>query len=77
MDPQEALDLPRVFHVAGKLDCERGIPDATMQGLAGLGHPVQRPEMPWGGGQIIEIDWANGTLVGGSDPRKDGMALGY
>jgi gamma-glutamyltranspeptidase/glutathione hydrolase len=77
MDPQEALDCPRVFHVGGRLDCERGIPAATMQALGALGHPVARPEMPWGGGQIIRIDWRNGTLVGGSDPRKDGMALGY
>jgi len=77
MDPQEALDCARVFHVAGKLDVERGIPDATMQELAAKGHVVQRPEMPWGGAQLIALDWRNGTLAGASDPRKDGMALGY
>ena len=77
MDPQEALDCPRVFHTAGRLDCERGVPEATMNALGAMGHPVGRPEMPWGGGQIIQIDWDNGTLIGGSDPRKDGMALGY
>jgi len=77
MDVQEALDSPRVFHMAGRLEVERGIPDGTMDRLAALGHEVGRPEMPWGGGQIIEIDWQNGTLAGGSDPRKDGLALGY
>jgi gamma-glutamyltranspeptidase/glutathione hydrolase len=30
-----------------------------------------------GGGQVIMIDPVNGTLMGASDPRKDGMALGY
>ena len=77
MDPQEALDCPRVFHMDGRLDVERGLPDSVLDGLRRLGHPVARPEMPWGGGQIVGVDWANGTLLGGSDPRKDGCALGY
>jgi len=77
MDPQEALDSPRAFHMGGVLDIERGLPQSVMDGLAAKGHQVQRPEMPWGGGQIIAFDWDNGTLIGGSDPRKDGCALGY
>ena len=77
MDPQEALDSPRVFHISGRLDVERGLGEDVMAGLAALGHEVGRPEMPWGGGQIIAVDWENGTLSGGSDPRKDGCALGY
>jgi len=77
MDPQEALDSPRVFHMNGVLDIERGLPDSVMQGLAAKGHKVGRPEMPWGGGQIIAFDWDNGSLSGGSDPRKDGCALAY
>ncbi|WP_417513996.1 gamma-glutamyltransferase [Minwuia sp.] len=77
MDVQEAIDCPRTFHVGGKLDVERSVPDAVRQGLADLGHPVNEPEMPWGGAQAIRIDHANGTLAAGSDPRKDGCAMGY
>ena len=33
--------------------------------------------MPWGGGQIVVMDREAGVLIGASDPRKDGMAIGY
>ncbi len=77
MDLQEALDNGRGFHFAGILDLERTIPEETANGLAALGHTVKRAEEPLGSGQAIWIDWGLGTLVGGSDPRKDGQALGY
>ena len=77
MDVQEALDCARCFHIGGGIDAERGVSEAVVQGLRALGHRVVRPEMPWGGGQAIELDWQNGTLAAGSDPRKDGCALGY
>lgn len=77
MDIQEALDSARAFHVAGKLELETGVPQQTAQQLASMGHTIGRPDMPWGGGQAIVIDWKRGTLAAGSDPRKDGCALGY
>jgi len=76
LDIQEALDLPRLFPFAGKVEVERGIPAEVAERLARMGHEIVPEEKPHGGGQAIWID-ARGFLVGGSDPRKDGMALGY
>ncbi|GAB2174954.1 gamma-glutamyltransferase [Dongia sp. agr-C8] len=77
MDPQAALDCGRVFYDAGNVEAERGIPAATVAGLKQRGHTVIEAPEPLGGGQAIQIDHANGTLTAGSDPRKDGCALGY
>ena len=77
MDPQAALDCPRVFHDAGMVELERGIPAAALVGLQEKGHRTLMAHEPHGGGQAILIDWEAGTLTAGSDPRKDGCALGY
>jgi gamma-glutamyltranspeptidase/glutathione hydrolase len=77
LDIQEALDLPRVLALGGKAQVERGVPAAVVEQLARLGHEIERVELPLGGGQAIWIDRERGRLIGGSDPRKDGMALGY
>jgi gamma-glutamyltranspeptidase/glutathione hydrolase len=77
LDVQEAMDAPRLFPRAGKVQVERGIPTAVIDRLNRLGHQCEMMEKPHGGGQAILIDRARGCLVGGSDPRKDGCALGY
>ncbi|NIZ14061.1 gamma-glutamyltransferase [Phaeobacter sp. HF9A] len=77
MDVQEAIDCPRVFFENGAVVAETGVPEASVQGLKDKGHKVIAAEAPHGGAQAIWIDWEQGTLTGGSDPRKDGMALGY
>ncbi len=77
LDIQEALDLPRLFPYQGRVEAERGIPPDVAARLAALGHRVETVDRPHGGGQAIWIDHARGCLAGGSDPRKDGMALGY
>ncbi|WP_413720735.1 gamma-glutamyltransferase family protein [Silicimonas sp. MF1-12-2] len=78
MDLQEALDAPRVFAdpISGLLKVERGVPESTRQALADMGHSVEVPKEPIGGAQAILIDRARGFLVGASDPRKDGLAIG-
>lgn len=77
MDPQAALDFPRVFYGGDTALVERGVPAASAEGLRRRGHQVETAPEPLGGGQAIRIDWEAGTLTGGSDPRKDGLALGY
>ena len=77
MDVQEALDAPRAFAFANQLQIERGIKPQVANGLRSLGHDVVQAENALGGGQAIAINWETGVLTGGSDPRKDGCALGY
>lgn len=78
MDPQAAIDHPRLFWGEdGVLDAETGISSAIREGMAARGHLVRDAARPHGGGQMIVIDEENGFLVGGSDPRKDGCALGW
>jgi len=77
LDPQAALDAPRVFASGGKVYAEDGVPASTRKALKALGHKVVPTSEPFGGGQAILIDWEKGTLTAGSEPRKDGCALGY
>ena len=74
MDPQESLDFPRSFYFDGILECEQGISENVKRELELIGHKVQTCDLPHGGGQVIEHRGT--TLIGGSDPRKDGCAIG-
>ncbi|MEO1140653.1 MAG: gamma-glutamyltransferase family protein [Pseudomonadota bacterium] len=76
LSPQAAIDAPRCFADAGELRVERGYTPDVRQALADLGHTVVVPDEAIGGAQAIQIHDA-GVLEGGSDPRKDGCALGY
>ena len=77
LDIQQSMDLFRVFPYGGKVQVERGVPDDLVRKLAAMGHVPEPTERPHGGGQAIWIDHDRGVLMGGSDPRKDGLALGY
>ena len=76
MDVQAALDFPRVFHDGKVCHVERGISARVSDQLSEMGHRVVPAVLPHGGGQAIWIE-EKGGLVGGSDSRKDGCALGY
>ena len=79
MDPQTAIDAPRAFAdpISGRLRIERGVSESARQALAEMGHDDLVPDEPIGGAQSILIDHARGVLIGASDPRKDGLAIGY
>lgn len=82
MSPQQALDAPR-FRVLENLHAvvfERGVPLRALSDLARIGHRVMPPTEAlggFGGGQVILVDQGNGVMFGGSDPRKDGCAIGF
>lgn len=76
MDLQGAVDFPRAFAEKGRLKLETGIDEKTAQTLADLGHDVFYSPTPIGGAQAIFMH-SSGVLEGASDPRKDGIALGY
>jgi gamma-glutamyltranspeptidase/glutathione hydrolase len=52
-----------------------------MARLAELGHSVRpvsgRGRGVFGDGQIIQRDAESGVLLGGSDPRKDGLVAAF
>lgn len=82
MGLQQAIDAPRFRFTTGRgvlLEDELG--DSVIQKLISLGHVRVTPpgvlRSSMGGGQAIMIDPLSKTLMGASDPRKDGMALGY
>jgi gamma-glutamyltranspeptidase/glutathione hydrolase len=79
LTPQEAIDAPRWRHTAGRqVLLEHGTPRATFDALAARGHAVEPADgFAFGGAQAILVHSPTGTLVGASDPRKDGCALGY
>lgn len=92
MSPQMALDAPR-WRLAGPSDplgaeqrgglvwIEEGWRFGTLAELSRRGHRLSLVEGfgrgSFGGGQIILRDPETGVLTGGSDPRKDGCAVGW
>ncbi len=79
MDIQECQDAPRIFPLlsTGEVQIEGTVPADVIEGLRKRGHKPVRPEKALGGSQAIWIDWDTGVLTGGSEPRKDGCAMGY
>jgi gamma-glutamyltranspeptidase/glutathione hydrolase len=80
MDPQTALDAPRFRWLKEKeVALEATIGDFVGIELARRGHQLAARDagVHYGGGQVIIRDLESGVLVGGSEPRNDGMAVGW
>jgi gamma-glutamyltranspeptidase/glutathione hydrolase len=90
MNVQAAGAYPRLEHTGsatpkgrpmaadgGTVNAEPGIPESVVQELEKRGHHVRRVARNGGGYQGILINPVTGMLHGGSEPRKDGCAIGY
>jgi gamma-glutamyltranspeptidase/glutathione hydrolase len=77
MNVQEAGEAARFRHAGMAVSLESGIPMDVRSALAARGHRLRTVRGIYGGFQGILIDPATGVLMGGSDPRKDGLAIGY
>jgi gamma-glutamyltranspeptidase/glutathione hydrolase len=92
-NPQQAMDMPRFYlninggdgvgseDPGGEVYLEKGFDFDTLAALHINGHRVSpisgRQRAVFGGGQIILRDPNSGVLTAGSDPRKDGCAMGW
>lgn len=89
MDVQQTIEQPRWTSWPGtdpsvigdpfELRVENRLPNEVIAGLEERGHVV-RLQGAWGGGgaaQIIARDPATGLLIGGTDARVEGIALGF
>ncbi len=92
-NPQQALDMPRFcLNVSigsgvgsedpgGEVFLEKGFSFDEMAALRLRGHRIspihERQRAVFGGGQIIQRNPETGVLIAGSDPRKDGCAMGW
>jgi len=77
MHIQDAGEAARMRHSGENLALESGIGPDVRRGLAARGHHLSDGRGAMGGFQGIMIDPRTGVLMGGSDPRKDGLAIGW
>ena len=77
MDVQASIDAPRFRHYdRQRVALEPPIGDGVRNALTAMGHLlIEQPTVAFGGAQAI-VRLPKGYAAG-SDPRKDGMAVGY
>ena len=81
MDPQQAINALRFMVGNNNVLLEEGLDSSIARDLQSRGHNVGQitgyNRVSIGGAQIIQRDPDTGVLRGGSEPRKDGAAVGY
>ena len=77
MTLQEAGEAARIRWTGSDVAVESGIGRHVTEALAGFGHSLSNERGGFGGFQGVQIDHVHGVLRGGSDPRKDGLAIGW
>ncbi len=85
LNPQAAIDVPRFRFEEGRevaLETTR-LPEETVEDLHDRGHEIvleseffEPDAHHFGGAQFIYRD-SDGTVIGGSEPRRDGQAIGF
>ena len=77
MDVSEAVSAPRFHHQwqPDRLAVEDEVPRDVVEALRARGHEVS-VESDWSAAEAIVLD-PDGAHWGGTDPRRDGAALGY
>ena len=77
MDAQQAGEAARFRHFDEGLALESGFGLSVRNKLAERGHSVINSLDGFGGYQGIMIDSSSDVLMGGTDIRKDGVAIGW
>jgi len=77
MNVQEGGEAARFRHSAAGLALESAISPEARFGLDLRGHRLITSIGVFGGFQGILFDQKTGVMMGGSDPRKDGLAIGW
>jgi gamma-glutamyltranspeptidase/glutathione hydrolase len=77
MDVQQAMDAARFRHLSGmSVAIEGAVPDSVRAALTRMGHVVSEGQRGQMGGSQAIIRLKRGYAAG-SDPRKDGEAVGW
>jgi gamma-glutamyltranspeptidase/glutathione hydrolase len=79
LDPSEAIAQPRFHHqwVPDELSIDAGMPADVQDALRARGQKPKVAERNWSSAQVIAIDPETGWHLGATDPRTDGLAVGY